>query len=758
MRPFDSAPLLAKICISPLGALFFYSLLFGLTTSTAVAQTRLNSSQVIPLQGAVQGAFASTKLRDLNSAVDHGNGTTNAINAAISDCGVAISCSIIIPPSYGTSEKIPGYQLNYATPGPASTIPGNLMLFDQRFGEARLADNYQGFPAGLLNPISGWLYNYYSKAAQSANLSGLYLRQWSLDGGNNQQASALGYADKTEWATLILNSISHTPGQHVSVVLATQSTSLGNSTPINNQITCFGGYNAQADLGCHALDNTVIQGNVEYGGTLTGSPTAAASSVSISPNQGQYTQGAGRFLVKTNAGTISAGSISQLNKNTGSTSIVGTGTSWPVSSAIAQLGTNVSQPGSATVTPSNFTTGAMSAIQTSSLICVADQESFEMIRPTSVTATSFTANFAKIHPGNAVIAAGGLCGYLLDLTADEVTNSTYPTKSQTIIGTLHFAWPIIGSSSASAASFWVAGDGGYQSMVSRWNATSSNGYVLYPFAEVTSVQQSGTLSDTLALGPNNVSWSSGDSVAEFLYPAAHVLMGNSVIESYYPNITPTNGFWLKYNSPLQGTDSMLSLSNNAPTTFYSSHGGVLPSPMGVRLGGRTNQSVTADLPGDKATIGIGCSSPCTATNTLMAAANAAYYDFLWYDAGNKRFVISTNVNSSHYYFAGNQFLSPFPNVSLANDSNSRGYIAAQQIRSNVAANSDTSGELVLSNASSFTRALQGSYSSHPECLARPQFDPGSTNRSWVTYSGSSFTVNFAAPVTGTVSYSCLARN
>jgi hypothetical protein len=710
------------------------------------------------LQGAVQGPFANTKVRDVNSAADHGNGTTNAINSAISDCGVTLSCSILIPPSYGTLETIPGYQLNYAVPGPASTIPANVLLVDRRYSGALLADNYRGFPAGLLTPVSGWVYDYYSKAAQKASFSGLYLRQWSLDGGNNQKSSAFGYADKTEWATTMLNSVSHTPAQHVSVSIATQSTSLGDSTPINNQVTCFGGYNSEADLGCHALDNTVMQGNVEYSGTLTGSPTTAATSLSISPTQGQYTQGAGRFLVKTNAGTISAGSISQLNKNPGSSGITGTGTSWPVSSAIAQLGTNVSHPGSATVTPSSFTTGSMAGIQTTSLICVADQESFEMIQPSSVSGNTFTANFAKIHPSNAVIAAGGLCGYLLDLTADDVTNSTFPTKTQTITGTLHFAWPIIGSSSSSSASFWVAGDGGFQGLVSRWNAASANGYVLYPFAEVTSAQQSGTLSDTLALGPNNVSWSAGDSVSEFLYPAAHVLMGNSVVESYYPDITPTNGFSLKYNSPLQSTDAMLSLSNNAPPTIYSSNGGVLGSPIGLHIHGNNNQTFTVDLPADKATVGMGCVSPCTATKTLLAAANAAYYDFFSYDQANKRWNISTNVNSTHYYLAGNQFLLPFPNVSLANDSHSLDYIAARQIRSAVSANSDASGELAFNNASSFTKALQGSYGSHPECLARPQFDPGSTNRSWVTYSATSFTVNFAVPVTGAVSYSCVARN
>jgi hypothetical protein len=397
-------------------------------------------------------------------------------------------------------------------------------------------------------------------------------------------------------------------------------------------------------------------------------------------------------------------------------------------------------------------------MQTSSLVCVSDQESFEMLYPTAVTATTFTANFAKIHPSNAVISVGGVCGYLLDLTADDVTNATYPTKSQTITGTLHFAWPLLASSSPTSASVWVSGGGGWQQFVSRWNAATANGYILYPFAEVTSTQQAGGLSDTLTVGPNNVAWTAGDTVSEFLYPATHVLFGNSVIESYYPNIVPANAFSLTYNLPLQSNEAMLSLMNNAPSSFYSSNGGRYDSPTGIHLSGPTTQALTADLPADNATIAIGCASPCTSTETLVAAANANYYDFLFYDAGNRRWNISTNVNNTRYSLGATQFSVPFNNVSMANDNHAKGFIATQQLRSAASANSDSSGELVFTNASTASQSLQGTYASHPECSAHPQFDPGSTNRYWISYSGSAFTINFAAPVTGVVSYSCAARN
>ncbi len=757
MRPNDSALSSRHFSKTPAGTLLVYGVLLGSTISSAVAQTRLKSSQVAPLSGDAKGTFATTVLRDYNSAVDHGNGISNAIAGAILDCGVLIPCTINVPANYGTGEKVPGYQLNYTNPSSPATTSGNIGIFDRRYGEARMFVNNNGSVDGLINAPSAWVYDYYATAPKNAELASYYLRQWSLDGGNNQQAAALGYYNKTTWANLLSTNISHTPGQHLNGALGTQSNSIGNMLGLSNLVTCYGGFNSEADLGCHAMDNIVAQGTVEYSGTLTGSPSPGATTLSVSATQGEYTQGAQRFLVKTNAGTISSGTISAIANNY-PTVVTGSGTAWPVSTVVAQLGTNVGAPGLASVTPSSVTVGSVSALSTTSLICVADAESFEMLYPTSVTANSITANFAKVHPGNAVLSSGGLCGYLLDLTADDVTNATFPNKSQTITGTLHFAFPIIASTSATSASVWVAGGGGYQSLTSRWNPNTAAGYVLYPFAEVASVQQNGGLSDTLTVAPNNVAWTTGDSVSEFLYPAVHYAFGNAVLESYYPNITGSNAFSLTYNLPLQGYEAMMTITNNTPPSFYGSGGGNYYTPTGIHLTGTNNVGLMVDLPGDNATVAVNCVSPCNAYSTLFAVGNAAYYDFLTYDQSNKRWIMSSNVNSTHYYWAANGFGTPFSNTYMAADSNGYGYIGSQQLRSNTASNSDISGELVFSNASTMSQSLKGSYATHPECLARPQFDEGSTNRYWITYGTSSFTVNFAAAVTGTVTYSCAGRN
>jgi hypothetical protein len=82
-----------------------------------------------------------------------------------------------------------------------------------------------------------------------------------------------------------------------------------------------------------------------------------------------------------------------------------------------------------------------------------------------------------------------------------------------------------------------------------------------------------------------------------------------------------------------------------------------------------------------------------------------------------------------------------------------------RLQTGTADNTDLVGELTFSSASSATFNFLHTYNSHPECTATPQFALADGNRQWITYaSASSFTINFAGPVTGAVSYTCLGRN
>ena len=94
-----------------------------------------------------------------------------------------------------------------------------------------------------------------------------------------------------------------------------------------------------------------------------------------------------------------------------------------------------------------------------------------------------------------------------------------------------------------------------------------------------------------------------------------------------------------------------------------------------------------------------------------------------------------------------------------NDPHNNIQVNTGRLQTGSSSNTDMTGELKLTSASSITYTLAGAYTIHPECTATPQFDIGSGNRMWLTYSGvASFTLNFANAVTGTVSYVCLGRN
>jgi hypothetical protein len=82
-----------------------------------------------------------------------------------------------------------------------------------------------------------------------------------------------------------------------------------------------------------------------------------------------------------------------------------------------------------------------------------------------------------------------------------------------------------------------------------------------------------------------------------------------------------------------------------------------------------------------------------------------------------------------------------------------------RLQTGTTGNTDMNGELALSSSKTATYPFAGYYLVHPECTLTPQFDIGSGNRFWITYSGvDSFSVNFATAVSGKVSYVCLGRN
>jgi hypothetical protein len=193
----------------------------------------------------------------------------------------------------------------------------------------------------------------------------------------------------------------------------------------------------------------------------------------VTPTTGGGTQGDGRFLMDTAAAkTISAGSIVS-----GGKTIFGTakfsGTSFPVSVFLQTAATLTSQasnvaPGTVTVpiatsaVLAGFATNTAALPASAGVACVADIETtsqfpnYEMAPYTTVDATHLSLTLNKPHRIGAVIAVGGLCGYGLDQTVDDVgaIKQIFPVIGSTDGTDLYYAdalTPSIGGATGAAA-------------------------------------------------------------------------------------------------------------------------------------------------------------------------------------------------------------------------------------------------------------------------------------------------------------------
>ena len=608
----------------------------------------------------VAGNLTAENIEGVRFADMYGNMSTNGIAGAISNCSAtSTGCIVVVPGNYPTTESVPGVN------GAAATTANNISVLDQRTGIDWTAINPQGQnPSSNYRAWQDWTTNFYTApTAIGTNMVTLKINENAIDGGTNLDSN--GYVNKTNWLPLNVDLNSYTPGQHVPLSLTANSYSIGDTLGLAITNYCYGGYSAGGDEGCESMNRQTYQGNVAYGGTLSGSPTTGASSVTVSPSQGSGTQGAGRFLIDlAAANTISAGTISAVSTATNTpVTVTGSGTSWPVSTVSATLGSTIT-PGTNTVTPSSFTIGAIGNITTSTLVCIADHGNFETLYPTSVNtgAGTFTAVFRKPHSSDALVTAGGLCGYVLDLTADDVTNSLPGNRVQSIIGTLRFAWPVISSPTSDSAIVWISTSDLYSGYNGQWaNVAGKNGYVLYPSAEVTSVQTGGGVSNTLSLAPNNVAWTSGDSVEELLYPAVHMLEGNDILEKYYNN--PGNaagvGSSVTLNGIWSGTDRLLSYVNNTASSTYTAQGGTLTAPTLMVAQGEWNYGFSFQQPTDSGLFSVSCPPQgCTGTAYLFQMNNALGYDVMNYDEANQQFTLSAGNRTENYLFGTSTFSVP----------------------------------------------------------------------------------------------------
>lgn len=607
-------------------------------------------------------------------ATNYGNGTTNSIASAITACGTSTPCTVLVPASYATTEVVPGqYWTNfggalgpYGSPATGSLTSSNVNVVDLRFGEWLSLNNNGGANitggtgaeqgAGIAH-LQNYNYSLGTPAINDAIHLGVVEIASAYAGGINYNNSGVGgnTSNKTTYGTFWSYTNAWTPGQHLNSIFGVYNYSVGDGVANGLFVQCNGGFAAGSDEGCEWADQELFMGAVEYGGTISGSPGTGAVSVTITPTQGSRTQGVGRYIIDTTTGTISAGTITAITTSTvAPNTITGSGTGWTASAVIGTLGTAVTTYNtSQTVTPT-FSTGAIAGITTSTVVCVADGASFEMVQPTAVGVSTFTAVFQNPHISTAIIAVGGLCGYGLALTADNVTNSTF-TGTRTITGTLHRVMPVVSSASATSLALWVSAGGAYIALTAgsqtAWNASTANTYTLYPMSIVTDVSNgTGGVTNTLTLQPNIVAWTSGDVIAVPLYPWNHFGNGQWIMEKY--QTSPGNagsGSAITYNGIWTTQDTLLGLVNNTNPGLYSINAGAFAPPLGISITGNTSYGLYFSKAPAQSALYLGCiNTTCTTStiNVVTAIGNGGSgTDTFRYNENTGQWTLSTGFNT-----------------------------------------------------------------------------------------------------------------
>ena len=491
--------------------------------------------------------------------------TVTAVGAA---AGVT---PILVEPTHSLSDP---QQCNWANAGNlvagegcSPTMPSNAQISDFRYGDYQTGANIWGLnPASNYTPWHRWRSVY----TTNNGVAGQHLTPFSaeavyLNGGININQN--GYTNLPWQAVQENRALSYTPGNTFPLVTWGYKYSTGDILAYYGNLLCYGGFSAGSGEGCEGIDIGAVQGTVEYTGTVSSSTSSTVSVGSVSFGEG--TQGAGRYLVdQTQAITGNATAITAPAGGSYFT-VTDSGASFPVSSVNTTLGTAVTAPGSATVTPASAT-----GISTSDILCVGGTKTgFEQIKVTGTGSGTFTAVYRYPHLTTDFVVKGGLCGYYWSFVADDATHAVYSEIGSS--NPLHWVVPVVRSLSSTTFEVWLTHpDNGIQGYTGNWSV-GTPGYRLWPGAEVISVMTPGgqTLSDTLTLEPQQFTWTNGDTVSMPHYWALAVHQGQLYRRSYFPNTAGESGFFTLYSSGLMhGSDSLVFLQNNTPSAYYTTSG------------------------------------------------------------------------------------------------------------------------------------------------------------------------------------------
>jgi len=714
------------------------------STITAVNDVRSSFSPAITVDSAGRSIFKG--LNGTYFADQFGDKRTTGIASVISACGTSTPCQVVVPGSYPTTEHVPGSQNGGGSFYPGTT-GSNVQVLDFRTGDAQTAIN--ALPNGSARAWHQWVdnvYNPYSNKVLAHTVFSPVMN--SFDGGFCLQNSSVTppYYKKSGveaiWA-IINNYAPGDPGNR----FVNNQYSVGDSFPVYAIDNFYGGQTTQGEEGAEGVDIWVMQGNVAYQGTIASGGATGATSLTLSPTAGSGTQGAGRYLINTTSGkTISAGTISNITNNLGGTPITftGSGTSWPVSTVNTTTTAQIAAPGSQTVT-----LGSTSGITISTVLAICDASAYETVIPSAVGSGSITATFAAPHSKGAVVAAGGLSGYFMELTADTVPSGTAAANGTTATA-LRQAFPVLYSTSSTSLAASIDQQGMWSSFQSgiatAWkNSSGSNGYILYPGAQVTSVHSSGAIGNTFSLMPNSVNWANNDTVELPQHPANHSGIGSWNMQTWWPGGNTHGAHIMFYGVPGQGTIGLW-LQNSAPTTLYAGGGGNLNPPGNAVSVWGPWRSLLSGYGYGPSVYGLVFNGQKWGSTGVVYPISvrpaSGGYDYLEYDESKKNWTLTANSVGGAYNLGDN--------VSAATG----GFIAPGHMGSK---SSDVQGTVAISSNTSATVSFSVAFQHAPICTLTPTSDPTSVGTFWVRSTTSGFTVNVHKSGTITFNYICMAN-
>lgn len=400
---------------------------------------------------------------------DGNNGIANAVNSA--DC--ANGCSVVAEPNYSSTE-----------PAQLGAFANGTVVEDERGGaDVRtvvnpLANNTT-FSAAKnvtqINTITQQELEALRPGTQAIGAAAEQLTTVAETGGLNLFPAEIESPPnfKSTYGVLTLTGIYNTQGQHIQMNSDVNCYGVGDCLAGGQFITSSGGYRDNSDEGTHPFDLQVVEDFHVFAGTCSTGCTTGATQLMVSATSSSGTQGDGRFLMDTASGkVINTGTIVG-----GGKALFGTaefsGTSFPVSVFLQTAQTVTSQakdvaPGVVSVAiatsgvATGFATNTAALPTTSGVACVADTDTttvfpnYEMAPYTVVDGTHLQMTLRKPHLSGAVIAVGGLCGYGLDQSVDDVggVQQIFPVVGSTSATQLYYAdalTPSIGGTGGGAA-------------------------------------------------------------------------------------------------------------------------------------------------------------------------------------------------------------------------------------------------------------------------------------------------------------------